>query len=373
MKKILLINPGLSAGGAEKVLITLLKNFDYSKYDVELLLIWGGGYYFDKVPKQVKISVVYPHNDSFRQKIDFSLYYKFNITLFEKMSVLRVLKSKKYDAIISFLEGRALKGHSYITSRSKRNISWIHTDMLKNHYTTDISMRESLERKAYSLMDRVVFVSKDSMAQFNKLGYSVKNEVVINNPIEKEIIQAYINKDMKSQNEAFKIVLCGRLVPVKSYDRMIRIARRLKNDGLDFKVLFLGEGPERERLQSLISELALDDVVSLLGFKSPPYPEMAKADLFVSTSIAEGYPVNICEAICLGLPIVATRCTGTTEILTDGGDFALLAEQNDDSIYECVKKMMVDNEFRQKCRANALRASSRFSIEKTMNEIYQLL
>lgn len=372
MKKILIIHPALPIGGAEKVLVTILKNFDYLKYDVELLLIYKGENYIDEIPKQVKISTVYPQNDSIRQKIDYSFYYKFDITLFEKLSVLRALKSKQYDTIVSFLEGRALKAHSYITDRAQKNISWIHTDMLNNHYTIDIGMKASFEKRAYSLMDEVVFVSKESMNQFNKLGYSVKNEAIIYNPIEKDIIQAFI-PSAKRKNDVFTIVLCGRLVKVKAYDRIIRVARRLKDDGLQFRVNIIGDGREKEYLQSLIIELGLTGIVNLLGFVVPPFTEMSKADLFVSTSIAEGYPINICEAMCLGLPIVATQCTGTNEVLSDDDDFALLAEQDDDSIYNHIKRMMLDEAFRSECGRKALIASNRFDIQKTMDNIYQLL
>ena len=210
------------------------------------------------------------------------------------------------------------------------------------------------------------------MSQFNKLGYSVKKEVVIYNPVEKDFIQSFFPAN-KNENDTFTIVLCGRVETVKAYDRMIRVTRRLKDDGFVFKVNFIGDGTQKEPLKSMAEDLGVDDVVNFLGFVAPPYSEMAKADVFVSTSIAEGYPVNICEAICLGLPIVATRCAGTTEILSDGDDFALLAEQNDDSIYECVKKMMVDNSYRQNCAKNAMIASERFDMRKTMEEIYKVL
>lgn len=370
MKKLLFIIPGLSTGGAEKVLITLLRNIDYSRFDVELLLIFNVGVYFDQIPEQVKLSFVYPKPNSLRQKIDFSVYYKLNLVFFERISVRMALKSSKYDAIISFLEGRALKAHSYITNLARKNITWVHTDLDKNHYTNDISMKNVLERKAYAKMDEVVFVSNEAKVQFDKLGYSVKNETIVHNPLEKDFIQSFI---CQSKNQTFTIVLCGRLAKVKAYDRMIRVAKRLKDDGLQFQVHFIGDGREREYLQELITSLSLTDNVKLMGFKNPPYFEMAKADLFVSTSIAEGYPINICEAICLGLPIVATRCAGTTEILNEGDDFALLAEQNEDSIYSCVKRMMLDDDLRNECRNKTLKAAERFNIQKTMREIYQLL
>ena len=371
MKNILIIVPSLGGGGAEKVLITLLNNIDATLYNVELLIIFNSGIYFSELPPHVKLSIVYPQNNSLCQKLDFSFYYKFNCVLFEKLSVVRALKRHRYDTIISFLEGRAVKAHSYIAARAKRNISWIHTDMVNNHYTNDISMKQDLERYAYSLMDEVVFVSKESEQQFQKLGYSIKKSCVINNPIDSTKIKLYMNNS--SNNRRFTIVLCGRLTSVKGYDRMIRVAKRLKDDGFSFQVNFIGEGEERGNLQQLINSLELDDCVSLLGFKKPPYSIMAKADLFVSTSFTEGYPVNICEALCLGLPVVATRCTGTTEILGENGEYGLVAEQNEDSIFECIKSMIIDGNLLESYKQKAMTASQKFSIEKTMGEIYEVL
>ena len=147
----------------------------------------------------------------------------------------------------------------------------------------------------------------------------------------------------------------------------------MQDDGYDFEVHFIGEGEDRPRLESLILELGLSDRVSLLGFQNPPYPEMAKADLFVSTSLSEGYPLNICEALCLGLPIVATRCAGIEEILGKDGRAGMIAEQSEESIFSCICRMMQDDDLRKMYAENALKRAGDLQPEGIMQEIYDVL
>ena len=343
---------------------------DYSRYDVELLLIFNVGEYIKELPSEVKLSVVYPKNNSFRQKLDFGLYYKLNAGAFEKISVRRALKQKHYDTIVSFLEGRAVKAHSYIVTLGDRNISWVHTDMVNNHYTNNISMTSSMEKEAYEMMDEVVFVSNQAMSQFSKLGIQPRSQCVIHNPIDKHLIQRYMNS---GKNKRFTIVLCGRLTAVKAYDRMVRVAAKLQEDGFDFEVHFIGDGEERESLEQLACQLHIVDRIKFLGFQNPPYPEMAKADLFVSTSLTEGYPVNICEALCLGLPIVATRCTGTVEILGEKNEYGLITDQTEESIYVKIREMLTDETLRCDYANRALQRAEEFRIDKAMQDIYSVL
>ena len=68
-------------------------------------------------------------------------------------------------------------------------------------------------------------------------------------------------------------------------------------------------------MYQLVSDLELRNVVHFLGFINPPYPFMKIADILLMTSKAEGFPLVLCEALCLGVPVIATKCTGPIEIL----------------------------------------------------------
>ena len=190
-KKILFIINSLAGGGAEKVLIDMLNNFDYTQFDVELLLIWEEGVYLQDVPKEVKVKCIYSKPLSLKEKINYNLFVKFG-TLFGYKQSIKAKVSQKYDTIVSFLEGMSLKYHSYIVDLAKKNVSWVHIDLLNNHYTVGRLLTEQLEKQAYEKMDEIVFVSNDAKMQFEKLYTdNITKKIVILNPIDYNYISNY--------------------------------------------------------------------------------------------------------------------------------------------------------------------------------------
>ena len=129
------------------------------------------------------------------------------------------------------------------------------------------------------------------------------------------------------------VIAVGRLAVVKDYPSLIR-AFGLVRRKHDARLVILGEGEDRPRLESLIAELGLGDHISLPGFGANPYAYLARAALFVLSSISEALPTALIEAMAVGTPVVATDCKcGPKEVLQDGrfgtlvpvGDVAALA------------------------------------------------
>ena len=89
----------------------------------------------------------------------------------------------------------------------------------------------------------------------------------------------------------------------------------MKQSGYAFELWILGDGEEREMLQHYICKKQLEDCVTLWGFQTNPYAFMTQSDLFVCSSISEGYSTAVTEALILGLPVVTTDCSGMNELL----------------------------------------------------------
>lgn len=354
------------------MLLTILKVLDYDKFDVTLCLISKSGALLEDLPSPVRQIFVYPDPNSLLARLGYVLYSKGRIDFLERLA-MRCKCRMRYDTIVSFCEGRAVKFHGYVTDRAKRNISWVHSDLYEHgHYTLGPGLSEDCERTCYERMDTVVFVSEEARRNFSKLGYRLKDSRVIHNPLDVDGIKAY-KCGRIPKSDVFTIVLCGGLRRVKSFDRIVRVSKILKEENRRFVVNIVGDGDEYENLKHQIKDLRLFDCVHLLGFHYPPYPMMAEADLFVSCSVSEGYPMNVCEALCLGLPVIATRCSGNVEILGNNNEYGLIAEQDDQSICECIKMMMDDSELRSHYHQQALRASEKFDLSATMQEIYSVL
>lgn len=114
------------------------------------------------------------------------------------------------------------------------------------------------------------------------------------------------------------IVSVGRLKPHKGMFELIEAFSMLKNE-VDARLVILGEGDDRSRLEGLIDKLGLKDDSALLGFMDNPFSFMKHADLFVLASHFEGLPNVLIQALALGLPVVATNSPGgVSELLADG-------------------------------------------------------
>ncbi len=369
-KKILFIITSLGGGGAEKVLITTLKNFDYSRFEVHLCMISKWGLFINDLPKEVKVFYLYEDPNSLYTKVSFNLYSRFRISTLEKMRIRSVV-DKSYDTIISFTEGRTLKFHGYIVNRAKRNVTWVHTNMFNNHYTIGDVLSAKDEEATYRSMDCIVFVSNDAKTQFQKL-YKIENEqIVILNPIERESI-IEMSKLKEVEKSKFIIGSVGRLCKEKAFDRLVRVAAMVRDSGYDVEFWILGEGDKRELLESEIKRLHLEETVKLLGFHNPPYPYLAKFDIFLSTSLVEGYPLVVAEAFCLGVPVVATKCTGNIELL-DNGRYGILTENSDESIYNGIKRLISSNTTLQHYQTlSQIRAKS-FNVKDRVNQIMEAI
>jgi len=148
------------------------------------------------------------------------------------------------------------------------------------------------------------------------------------------------------RNDALRIMSVCRLQEhAKGLVRMVRVARRLADAGLDFDWFVLGDGPDRARLEAEIAAHDLGGHIHLLGRVENPFPAYAHTDLVAMLSNYEGLCGVINEAKIMGRPIVATRVSGVDEQLVDG-DTGLIAEQDDKSIFNAMHRMMTDDALR---------------------------
>ena len=375
-KQILFLMPSLPGGGAEKVLIDILKNFDYSSYEVTLLLEYKEGIYLNDIPDEVRVLALHRQNTIWFERLHrilraFHCYAFFHAVVYKYM-LLNLLKGKRFDTIVSFMEGAAVKFHSYITHKADHNLSWVHIDLKQKHWSLDFFQNGKDEFRAYQKMDKIVLVSEDAKRKFLEL-YAVKPEkcAVVYNLIDKKAIQqsAVLNHVEKKK---FTICMVGRLNKQKRYDRALKMAKRLKEAGYDFELWIIGEGNLEKFLKAMNREYGTEDCVHFLGFKKPPYSYMKVSDIYLNTSEAEGFSLVNCEALCLGLPIVSTATSGPTELLAHS-QYGLLVSEEDEDIYNGVKRLMDDAALREEYHTKALQRAEMFDVPTTMAQIYGIL
>ncbi|WP_258521719.1 glycosyltransferase [Phocaeicola dorei] len=375
-KKLLFIMPSLAGGGTEKVLIDILQNMDFEHYDVSLFLEFGEGVYINDVPVEVEVLSFYNrhtiwHDRLFRLLRTLHLYLCFHSLIYGFL-FRRLLGKRKFDVILSFMEGNALKLHSYVTDKAKKNLSWVHIDLKQKHWSLDFFRNEKEEFSTYQKMDKVVFVSEDVKRRFLEL-YAIQSEkcTVIYNLIDKNAIQQSAVSE-RIEKRKFTICMVGRLNKQKRYDRALRVTKRLKDAGYDFDLWIIGEGSLEEPLKAMSNEYGLNECVHFLGFKKPSYSYMKVADLYLNTSEAEGFSLVNCEALCLGLPVISTATSGPTELLNHS-QYGLLVPEKEEDIYIGVKRMIDDANLREEYSKKGIQRAEMFNVPNTMTQIYKIL
>jgi glycosyltransferase involved in cell wall biosynthesis len=335
----------MNGGGAEKLLIDILKRFDYGKYCVDLLVLNPSGVYFKDIPAEVYWFT--PRNAEY-------------------------LNDTVYDIEIAFLEGPSLR-YTARRESNARKVAWVHMDLFDFHWTRQYYTDDGEEEASYSRMDKIVFVSEDARTGFNRLFPKTgAAQEVIHNLIDAD--------DIRNRADAFpvektKTTICctGRLALQKGQSKLIPVVDRLINDdGLDVELWLIGDGAQREEVETAIRRYSLEAAVLLKGFHKNPYPFVKASDIVVSASDCEGYPLVLCEALCLGKAIVATNVSGTKEVLGDG-EYGMLVENDEESIYRGLKQMIADKALREQYSRKALVRAGMFDAGKTMELICDTL
>lgn len=345
MKSILFIITSLHGGGAEKALLNLISNLDIQKYQVRVLTIFAEKRHIKT--KMVEQVCLFSSNRSLVYRCSKYMYQKFGINWFLR-KLIRYKEKNQYDIIVSFLEGDSLLFHSFLFEQAGRNISWVHTDFIMNHWSIRHFYKQD-ELIVYNRLNAIGFVSKIAQTQFNQL-YTVSptvSQFVCPNIIDIDGIIQLSKDKIELKKKRFTICSVGRLEEVKGYDLLIKSAKILQQEEYVFDLWIIGEGTQRVQLSNMIEEFHMQDNIHLLGYKENPYPYMSVSDLYISTSYAEGLPLVLCEAQCLSLPIIATRTIGAMKILADGR-YGVLTDFDENDIAKKIQDVYEQEELRKR-------------------------
>lgn len=351
-KKILFVVDNLKMGGVTKVLVNLLKKINSSKYEIDILVLH---FYEDmviEIPKEINILKGGSKFSFIDENIGKILKEKNIIKLLKKISLVLKIKTglilksikkdrnnnlkKNYDVEIAFGDGFPF---FYVNGgNSKKRIAWLHSDVSVKDYSARYYKQI---KKILPKMDMCIAVS-EKVAQSYKERYGVSKIAVVNNVIDDaEIIEkSNMQEAIPYDNKQLNFVSVGRLDYSKNYEMLFRVVKRLINEGYDFKTYIVGDGADRNKLESLIKDNNMQENFILLGRKDNPYPYVKNADLFLLSSRYEGLPTVIIEALILHIPCLSTEVAGIREIINSS--IGVISDNDEYSYYLELKKILDD-------------------------------
>lgn len=365
MKSVLFVIPTLGGGGAEKVLVNLVNNIDKSKYNVEILTLFQNEANLKFLDKNINVRACF--KNQFRgNRIIFKLFSpKF---LYEN------LIRKRYDIVVSYLEGpgeRIVSGCPYLDTKL---VNWIHVEqhtlnVAAGSYRSSVEFKDSLEK-----FDCTVAVSNTVKQDFEKITQINHNFKVIYNTLEVDMIRKLAQEevDIEFSPNSLNVFSVGRLTNAKGFDRLIKAHARLRKEGHDLNLYLLGSGELLDELSNLARDLNVADTVHFLGFQTNPYKFLNHADIFVCSSRREGFSTAVSEALILGVPVVSTNCSGTYELLGNSNEYGIVTENSEDGVYSGLKEMLSNTATLSHYKSTSEIRGKKFSTETTVKDVENL-
>lgn len=203
-------------------------------------------------------------------------------------------------------------------------------------------VRKLLWKLLYAKSDLLITLSEETQNEIiTKLGFKEEKVVRLDNPVIDEQIDELIKAPLDDEEESQPFILgVGRLTRQKDFSTLIRAFAEFGKENPEEKLLILGEGEEREKLEALIKELGVSERVVLKGFVKNPYRYMHRAEVFVLSSLWEDAGHVMLEAAYVKAPIVSTRCpSGQEEFLDYGAAGELCEVGNAHDMAECIQQV----------------------------------
>jgi len=171
------------------------------------------------------------------------------------------------------------------------------------------------------------------------------------------------------------IISSGRLIPLKGFRMLIKIMPQLLNISQFFRLVIVGEGPDKKMLEAMVRNLGLDRKVYLVGKKSRDELAvyLAASDIYILGSGFEAFPQSILEAMSAGVPVIATAVGGNKEIIKQGENGFLVRYNDEFNIVEAIKTLWESQELRDEFVENGKKTTEGFSVEKMYDETLKLL
>jgi len=354
------LTASLGSGGAERVVSLLSNRMLEMGHLVEIICLMYDDVYYQMKP-EVKLTVVprvCPGN------------------IMKRLFWLRHhLLKEKPDVVIPFTEGVYC---FTIAALLGTGIPIIASERLD---PTAMSLsRKILKRLLLPYADWLVVQTESIKAYFPK---SIQKKTsVIYNPVREDVFEnPSMDSRVQSSNAASsvessklnRIISVARLYPQKNQKMMIEAFAKIADEFPDWQLVIFGEGPLRAELESLVSSFKLDGRVLLPGRTEHVIEELRKSKIFCLSSDYEGMSNSMIEAICVGLPIITTKVSGTEELITNGENGFVVEVGDVEGLTDSIHILIKNEALRIRMGYVSLNESYKFSLNEIKEQWCRLI
>ena len=251
------------------------------------------------------------------------------------------------------------------------------------HGTGDVGAKGGLRWAKFRILERlacrVVFVSESLRRSCSMMGFRPTLTSIIRNGIDPVAFapgtDSSLREELGVRPGEVLVGAIGNLRPAKQYDLLLRAAALLREHSLRYRFVVVGD-PEPSLLRELLvlrDQLQLADTVSFAGFREDVARVLRNLDIYVLSSRSEGFSLATVQALASGVPVVATRCGGPEEIITDGVDGVLVAANDAQALADGIHSVIEGPELRRRLvKAGRLKVQEEFTIAHMLSQYGRL-
>ncbi|WP_417558884.1 glycosyltransferase [Mesoflavibacter zeaxanthinifaciens] len=363
--KVLFFLINMNLGGTEKSFLNLLSELP-DCYSVDLLLLENSGELLQEIPDHVNVKILENNKEineflilgnrgfafkelkrglifSFLKNILVWVGLKFNLIKHPFYGISGYINGvdKVYNHAVAFAGVHNFIAYYTLQHiKAKKKYLWIHFDV------NNVIPTPNFGDKFYPTFDRIMCVSENAKAAFVEMFPKLKLRTkVFENIVSSNLLMEKANESISFTDEfvGCRIVTLGRLSKEKGQLMIPTVVSRLKNDGFDFKWYIIGDGKLKQSIEEKINEFNIENELIMLGAQLNPYPFLKDTDLYVQTSLHEGYCITLHEAKVFKKPVVTTNFLSAPNLIADGED-GLIVDISEEGIYEGVKRLLRDED-----------------------------
>lgn len=354
--KITFVTATLTSGGSERVMSIVANKMQERGYEVEIICL------NDQI-------VFYPINEGI--KITHVEVEAGTKSLPKKLWWFRkYIQKTQPDVVIAFMVSVYTVTLLALMCVDIPVISSVRNDPAYSNLRKKITRKLLLPRSAH------VVVQTQQIKQYFSKNIQEKTTVIYN-PVNERVFETSYDNDnsgLKIKDERFnRIISVGRLYPQKDQKTMIEAFAKVSEKHPDWKLVIFGEGPEREALEEMIQDprFMIQDKVCLPGRSENIIDELNKSKIFCLSSVYEGMSNALVEAICVGLPVVTTKVSGTEELIKDGENGFIVNVGDKEAMAKALTKIIEDenlqNQFSENNKAQAIKFETNTIVDQWEN------
>lgn len=359
--RIALVISSLTSGGAERVLSELANAWVLRGHKVSLITLSGPDIQpFYPLDRQIQVN----HLDQF-DKVEVCFFRRLKNIVKRLFKLRKSLKLTNPDVILSFVD---VTNIITLFASIGLGIPVVVSERIHPGYHSLPSLYKAARKLIYHRADKVVSQTISASSYFTTLPEEKK--IVIPN----QVIKAY---RLKQERDILKpinqIISVGRLCIQKDFVTLILAFEKIMNHNQHLRLIIYGEGEERQNLERLIQDLSLTEQVFLPGAIQDIEKALCQADLFVFPSLYEGFPNALCEAMAVGLPVIASNVPGNRDVIREGVDGRLFNVGDDAQLARLMEELIRDPSQRVQLSEGALDLPNRFRQESILQKWEEVL